>query len=965
MQLASHAAINSHHTFLIACALFLAAMHKAAHGVSDPTEVTSLLAMKESIGDGLNRLSNWMGDDPCETPRWTGVYCAPIDGTQYISELRLMNMNFTGILAPHVGNLTHLSILNLMWNTLQGPIPPEIGKLNNLSLLLFDGNEFSGTLPPELGNLSKLNRLQIDSNNLSGPLPPSLQGLSSVRHIHLNNNSLTGNIPKELGQLPQLLHLLLDNNNLSGELPPALSNISTLVILQLDNNKFSGSIPSSYSTLVNLSKLSLRNCSLNGTIPDLSALPYLAYLDLSKNQLSGSLPSLRSPSDVLTTIDLSFNNLDGEVPSNYYSFLNLEFLILENNSLNGTFSANVLTHNAFPATQSILLFNLQYNNFSEFNPGGLSSVPNVTFRLFGNPVCNDVAGNAPLNSYCVQDSTAVLNLSDMTVATQDFALCSENACDEARGQEIVPGLLAQGTCDCVYPLVVGYRLKSPSFAVFPSYIDDFIAYVASGLRMEDYQVYVSHYRWEPGPRLRMTIKLFPDSSVHEFEQDQVEYLYSVFTSWSFTPNNTFGPYELLSFTIGFPYNDVSGSGIDGNSLSAGAVAGIVSAAVVFTIVVAAAMFVLRKHRHQYAVATKSGIKQHERIKVAGVKSFSYVDMARATNNFDNSMQVGQGGYGKVYRAIMNDGLVVAIKRAETGSLQGSKEFYTEIELLSRVHHRNLVSLIGYCDDEGEQMLVYEYMANGTLHDHLNSHSKAPLDFSTRLQVALGSAKGILYLHTEANPPIYHRDIKASNILLDEKRRAKVADFGISKLAPAADLEGDAGGYVSTVVKGTPGYLDPEYFYTHMLTDKSDVYSFGVVLLEIVTGMQPIYNGKNLVREVRRAKERGAMLEMVDSRMGVYPTECMFPLIELAILCSKDEMKLRPSIAEVVRTLTAIWQSTPLTDSSKFFSEASLEMEVDHAKRPSSSNPSLPSLASVPSMVTESLLSGAILEIYPR
>jgi serine/threonine protein kinase len=148
-----------------------------------------------------------------------------------------------------------------------------------------------------------------------------------------------------------------------------------------------------------------------------------------------------------------------------------------------------------------------------------------------------------------------------------------------------------------------------------------------------------------------------------------------------------------------------------------------------------------------------------------------------------------------------------------------------------------------------QMLVYEYMPNGTLRDNLSAKAKEGLSFAMRLRIALGSSRGILYLHTEADPPIFHRDIKASNILLDSKFVAKVADFGLSRLAPLPETEGSAPGYVSTVVKGTPGYLDPEYFLTHKLTDKSDVYSLGVVFLELLTGMQPISHGKNLVREV--------------------------------------------------------------------------------------------------------------------
>ncbi|XVF09472.1 hypothetical protein REPUB_Repub07fG0095900 [Reevesia pubescens] len=174
----------------------------------------------------------------------------------------------------------------------------------------------------------------------------------------------------------------------------------------------------------------------------------------------------------------------------------------------------------------------------------------------------------------------------------------------------------------------------------------------------------------------------------------------------------------------------------------------------------------------------------------------------ATNNFNSSTQVGQGGYGEVYRGTLDDGMVVAIKHAQEGSLQGKKEFLTEIQLLSRLHHRNLVFLIGYCDEEGEQMLVYEFISNGTLRDHLSAKSKEPLSFAMRLRVSLGLAKGIFYLHTKRDPPIFHQDIKATNILLDSKFTAKVANFGLSRLASVPDVEGAVPAHESTVVKRT-------------------------------------------------------------------------------------------------------------------------------------------------------------------
>ncbi|KAH7331194.1 hypothetical protein KP509_20G019500 [Ceratopteris richardii] len=812
-----------------------------------------------------------------------------------------MNMNFTGIIAPDVGNLTKLAVLNLMHNNITGSIPPEVGNLSNLSKLLLNGNKLTGQLPPELGYLSELELLQIDENNISGPIPSTFQSLNKTRHFHMNNNSLNGSIPPELGRLGSLIHLLLDNNDLSGELPPELSNISTLYVMQLDNNYFSGSIPPSYFTIPELAKLSFRNCNLTGSIPDLSSLNELKYLDLSRNNLSGQLPS-KIPESI-TTIDLSYNQLNGVIPEAFYSLTSLELLILRNNLLDGNFTGSELQHNGFINASSLLILDIQHNNITGFTTGALLQLSNVTLRLFGNPVCSESL--AP-QSVCTDFSGSYSNISfPETVISLSNDCSSANTCDTSRNSEVLYGLLLHsGACQCAYPLIVGYRLQSPAFAIFQPYVDQFQKYLSNKLEFDIYQVNVSSFKWQPGPRLAMKLKLFPNKSTKQFTQAEVDKIYTKFATSDIDYDEVFGPYELLYFSLGFPYNVSRPFSGRRKSLSSGVIAGIVVGSVIFIILLAmAAMHIITKYGAYYGAIYKAAPRQKKCIKVAGVKDFTFKEMIKATNNFDKSTQVGQGGYGKVYKGILADGTVVAIKRAEKESLQGDKAFYTEIEMLSRVHHRNLVSLIGYCDDECEQMLVYEFMEGGTLHDHLKLNSKQPLDFSTRVQIALGSAKGILYLHTEADPPIFHRDIKSSNILLDANRRAKVADFGLSKLAPT----GDEGGYVSTVVKGTPGYLDPEYFLTQKLTDKSDVYSFGVVLLELLTGMQPITGGKNLVREVNLAHKAGMLLSIVDHRMSPYLADSLQPLVHLAISCCKDEADSRPSMAEAVQELESIWQ----------------------------------------------------------
>ncbi|XP_020575326.1 probable LRR receptor-like serine/threonine-protein kinase At1g06840 [Phalaenopsis equestris] len=871
--------------------------------ITDPSEVAALKAIRNKLSDPMNNLRTWSDGDPCSS-NWKGVICfnsTLADGYLHVEELQLLKMNFSGSLAPEFGQLSYLKILDVMWNQISGSIPKEIGSIKSLKLLLLNGNQLSGPLPVELGYLPNLDRIQIDTNNISGPIPKSFALLNKTRHFHMNNNSLSGQIPPELSRLPSLVHLLLDNNNLTGFLPPELSRTPSLLILQLDNNNFSGaSIPASYGGMAKLLKMSLRNCNLQGEVPDLSSIPQLGYLDLSQNQLTGNIPSNKLSNNI-TTIDLSSNSLTGPIPENFSRLPNLQRLSLENNHLIGSVPTAVWKSIVFTGNRTLLL-DFQNNNLTNISTS-LNPPANVSILLYGNPVCSN-ANQLNIEQYCQYQ------LINQSSGSSGNSKISCGPCPSDQGYEYNP--LSPLSCFCSIPLEVGYRLKSPGFSNFLPYMDDFDGYLSSGLELALYQVFIDSFIWEEGPRLRMKLKLFPNNT-NLFNDSEVLRIRGMFTGWLIPDSGIFGPYELLNFTLGFYSNVISRSG---SRLSAGAVVGIVLASVALAVALSTLVTIfLMRRRFKYQAASKRRSISRIPIKVDGVKGFTFEEMALATNNFSSSSQVGQGGYGKVYRGILADGTVVAIKRALEGSLQGSREFFTEIELLSRLHHRNLVSLVGYCDEENEQMLVYEFMPNGTLRDHLSAKSKEALSFAMRLSIALGSARGILYLHTEADPPIFHRDIKASNILLDSRFVAKVADFGLSRLAPAPNIEGDLPGHVSTVVKGTPGYLDPEYFLTHKLTDKSDVYSLGVVFLELLTGRQPILHGKNIVREVTLAYQSGMIFSAIDSRMGSYPSDCVEKFISLALRCCQDETDSRPSMPEVVRELDILWRMTPETDTS--------------------------------------------------
>ncbi|CAK9142151.1 unnamed protein product [Ilex paraguariensis] len=887
------------------CSVLLADSH-----ITDPSEVSALLAVKGSLIDRRKHLKSWNKGDPC-TSNWTGVLCFNASGTDgylHVRELQLLNMNLSGSLAPELGQLSHLQILDFMWNELTGTIPKEIGNIASLKLLLLNGNRLSGSLPDELGYLSNLNRLQVDQNQISGPIPKAFSNLNSIRHLHLNNNSISGHIPSELSNLSTILHLLLDNNNLLGYLPPEFSNFPDLRILQLDNNNFIGAeIPASYGNLSRLAKLSLRNCSLQGAIPDLSSIPNLSYIDLSRNQLTGSIPS-KKLSYSMTTIYLSHNHLNGSIPGSFSLLPSLQKLSLENNLLSGSVDASIWQNKSFSSTARLIL-DLRNNSLSNIS-GDLDPPVNVSLRLQGNPICGNANGGN-IGQFCGLEAGGddmPYNLTNSTV------ICPIQACPVDNHFEYVTA--SPVPCFCASPLRIGYRLKSPSFSYFPPYMYQFKMYLTSSLNLDLYQLSIDSFVWEKGPRLRMYLKLFPMAGVEHsntFNESEILRIRGIFTSWAFTGSDLFGPYELLNFTLLGPYSYENFDG-RGKTVSKGILIAIVLAAVACAVTISAIVTVLitRRHARYLQKLSRRHHSSKTSIKIDGVKTFTCKEMAAATDDFSSSTQVGQGGYGKVYRGILPDKTIVAIKRAKEGSLQGQKEFMTEIEMLSRLHHRNLVSLVGYCDEEVEQMLVYEFMPNGTLQDWLSAKSKETLNFGVRLHIALGSAKGILYLHSEAHPPIFHRDIKASNILLDSKLSAKVADFGLSRLAPVMDDDGTVPNHVSTIVKGTPGYLDPEYFLTRKLTDKSDVYSLGVVFLEILTGMQPISHGKNIVREVNLAHQLGTMFSVIDSRMGSYPSECVERFVALALRCCHDKPEERPSMLDVVRELESILRMMPET-----------------------------------------------------
>ncbi|XP_010470015.1 PREDICTED: probable LRR receptor-like serine/threonine-protein kinase At2g28960 isoform X2 [Camelina sativa] len=331
---------------------------------------------------------------------------------------------------------------------------------------------------------------------------------------------------------------------------------------------------------------------------------------------------------------------------------------------------------------------------------------------------------------------------------------------------------------------------------------------------------------------------------------------------------------------------------------------VASAASVLIIIAVVILILVFKKKRPIQVASSSTV-QHvlptsRQSIITQTKRFTYSEVAALTDNFERVL--GEGGFGVVYHGSLNGTQPIAVKLLSQSSVQGYKEFKAEVELLLRVHHVNLVSLVGYCDEEGHLALLYEYAPNGDLKQHLaGERGGSPLKWSSRLKIVVETAQGLEYLHTGCQPPMVHRDVKTTNILLDEHFQAKLADFGLSRSFP---IGGET--HVSTAVAGTPGYLDPEYYRTNRLNEKSDVYSFGIVLLEIITSRPVIQQTRekpHIAAWVGYMLSKGDIENVVDPRLNKdYESTSVWKALEIAMSCVNPSSEKRPTMSQVTNEL---------------------------------------------------------------
>ncbi|KAK1283908.1 putative leucine-rich repeat receptor-like protein kinase [Acorus calamus] len=896
------------------CLLLFLSIAAGLQTVSSDTDPQNAGALRSLMNQWQNTPPSWgKSDDPCGT--WEGVQCT----NSKVTALKLSTMGLKGTLSGDLGQLTQLQSLDLSYNTdLGGSLTRNIGNLKQLATLILAGCSFTGNIPNELGNLSQLYFVALNSNKFSGPIPASLGSLSQLywldlgdnqlsgtlpvstssspgldllvntKHFHFNKNQLSGPIPEKLfSSNMTLIHILFDNNQFTGNIPASIGSVLSLEVLRLDKNALTGPVPSNISKLVSANELNLANNQLNGSLPDLTGMSSLNYVDLSNNTFAISeVPTWISQLQTLTVLAIESGEIQGPLPTQLFSLPQLQQVLLKNNRLSGSLNFGNTT------SPQLQLIDLQNNDISDIKQ---DSQYQNTLILLGNPICSSTDTNT---NYCRPQQT-------LKVYSTSHARCGSQSCPA--DQSLSP------QCICAYPYEGILVFRAPFFRDLSNSttFQSLETNLWQNLTIPPGTVSLQNPFFNSENYLQVQLQLFPSTGLY-FNRSEIQRLGFELSNQSFKPPPIFGPYYYIASRYPFPVDSKK-------SISAGLIAGVaVGCAVLILGLVGVGIYAFRQKKRAeramelskpFASWAPSGKDTEGAPQLKGARWFSYDELKKCTNNFSDSNEIGSGGYGKVYRGMLPNGQIVAIKRAQQGSMQGGLEFKTEIELLSRVHHKNLVALVGFSFEQGERMLVYEFVPNGTLREAFTGKNGFQLDWKRRLRIALGSARGLAYLHDLANPPIIHRDVKSTNILLDENLTAKVADFGLSKLV--SDTEK---GHVSTQVKGTLGYLDPEYYMTQQLTDKSDVYSFGVVMLELITAKQPIEKGKYIVREVRMLLNKNdeghyGLMEIMDPTIRNATNLIGFGrFVELAMQCVEESAVDRPRMNELVKEIETILQN---------------------------------------------------------
>ncbi|MCO5582499.1 hypothetical protein L7F22_036396 [Adiantum nelumboides] len=766
-----------------------------------------------------------------------------------LKHLQLSANNISGTIPSSLRACASLQTLSLDKNQLSGSFPGDVvSHLTGLEALALGFNHFTGPFPSQVTSCSNLKVLDLSSNKLTGIIPPHICSPSStLETLLLANNQFGGGVPSSLANCSQLIVLDLSFNQLEGAIPQELGSISGLESLLLWSNKLIGEIPKELGVLSQLKSLVLNNNFLAGTIPlELSNCSAMEWICLSSNTLSGTIPTFLGAMQHLTILELGNNSLSGHVPPELANVTKFIWVDLNSNYLDGPIPSGLGQHPYGNVTR------LHYEFAFIRNLGYKCRGLGILLEFGG--ITQAVLSSTPLRSAC---NLTRLYVEDSLNGDSDFSSIQyldlsynmlEGNIPEDMGYLTALQMLSLGHNQLVGPIPASFsHLKN--------------------IGVLD----LSYNKLEGGvwPLANCSFLVQIDVSNNNLSGN-------IPTTGQLSTAPIAG-FLNNSGLCGEPLPPCGSSSISSSdrckhgaclahermgvlSWANSIVLGILIAVAFMCMLIVWGLMMRSKRAEKMKDASGlrlpascrglnssttwniGGEKEPLSINVATferpLRKLTFAQLIEATNGFSQESLIGVGGFGEVYKAELQDGSVVAIKKLLQSSYQGDREFIAEMETLGKIKHKNLVPLLGYCKVGEERLLVYEYMDGGSLEDMLHAGVEEgdrdqKLTWEKRKQIAKGAARGLAFLHHNCIPHIIHRDMKSSNVLLDKNLEARVSDFGMARLISALDTHLS----VSTLA-GTPGYVPPEYCQSFRCTTKGDVYSFGVVLLELLTGRRP-------------------------------------------------------------------------------------------------------------------------------
>ncbi|CAH8355837.1 unnamed protein product [Eruca vesicaria subsp. sativa] len=850
-------------------------------------------------------------------------------GNCTLQVLDLSENEFVGEFPGQVSNCQSLKVLNLWGNNFTGNIPAQIGSISSLRGLYLGNNKFSREIPETLLNLTNLIFLDLSKNSFGGDVQEIFGRFTQVKYLVLHGNSYVGGIyssnilklpnlsrldlsfnkfsgplPPEISQMQSLKFLILAFNNFNGDIPQEYGNMPSLQALDLSFNKLTGSIPSSFGNLKSLLWLMLANNSLSGEIPrEIGNCSSLLWFNVANNQLSGALhPELtQMGSNPSPTFEVNRQNKDniiagsGEclamrrwIPAEFPPF-KFVYAILTKKSCRSLWDHVLKGYGLFPVcspgstvrTLDISAYlQLSGNKLTGEVPENISRMKKLSMLHLG---FNEFHGKLP-------KEIGELPLAFLNLTRNNFS-----------GQ--IPEEIEH--LKCLQNLDLSYNNFSGNF---PTSLNDLSE--------------LSKFNISYNPLITGVIPSTGQLTTFEKDSFLGNPLLQFPSFFNQSGNNNKTRTQITNQKLGHRPGTILVVCIS-SALALAFIACVVIASIIVMVVKSsrqAETDLLDGSKIRHDTTSSSGGSSpwlSGKIKVIRLdkSTFTYADILKATSNFSEERVVGKGGYGTVYRGVLPDGREVAVKKLQREGTEAEKEFKAEMEVLSANAfgdwaHPNLVRLYGWCLDESEKILVHEYMGGGSLEELITDKTKLP--WKKRIDIAKDVARALVFLHHECYPSIVHRDVKASNVLLDKHGNARVTDFGLARLLDVGDS------HVSTVIAGTIGYVAPEYGQTWQATTRGDVYSYGVLIMELATGRRAVDGGEEcLVEWAKRVMTgnmtftvKGSPFTLSGTKPG-YGAEEMTELLKIGVKCTADQPQVRPNMKEVLSMLVKISGKTEL------------------------------------------------------